>query len=65
MYVIDVVDKLDGWSNIRVDKHDGDHFATVYDSSASPFVDVPEECLDLEVDNISIENNAIVLRCYD
>ena len=65
MVVIDIVSKLDGWSNVRIDKYDGDDFATVYDSSTSPFVDVPEEYNDLEVDIISIENNVIVLHCYE
>lgn len=65
MSVIDIVDKLSVWTNVRVVKYDGDDFATVYDSSTSQFVDVPEEYHDLEVDNISTENNVIVLNCYE
>lgn len=69
----DIAEMLDGWTRLRVDMYndDSDDYDTIFDSDdhpgwvgsisscVNPTIDVNE----LEVTEISVENDHIVLRC--
>lgn len=62
MTVADIVERLDGWTRVRIDKYDEDtgDYKPVYTEEA--FFSLPREYEDAEVEEIALENNHIVLR---
>ena len=65
MIVNDIVNLMDGFTNLRVMKYidEFDRFMDVFSTSYSQWEDIPYDVADLEVTRISIDNNTLVLEC--
>lgn len=59
----DVIDRMDGWSNVQVNKYDSDteKYELVWEDSSESAI--PDEYGDLAVEVIHIYGNTLVLDC--
>ena len=61
---IDVVERMDGWNEARVDKYEFDSgtYETAWVGEPGPMTDMPDDLKYLEVEQIRIYGNTLVLE---
>ena len=61
---IDVIQLMDGWSDVRVDKYEFDAgtYVTAWTGDAGCMSDLPDDLKNLEVEQIHIYGNTLVLE---
>ena len=67
----DIIDRLDGWTQLRIDLYRDGLYSPIFDSRDTPgyygdlcnLVNPAIDVSELEVTEIALEDNHIVLRC--